>query len=428
MAKHSDTSKAAANARRARERNKMRARVLSFVVAVALAFVAGFLVRGQTALLTSLGFFFTGSEDATSTVSAQTKSTFNAVSSRLAEVEDVLSANSMDGYDLDSATSKTLEALAEATGDEYLCYFDAEHYASYVAESSDADYAGIGVLFADYNGRTYVADVFEGSVAEAHGVQQGDIVVSIDGDSSHDWSLTETVKALDRNDGDRVVITWMRTSSLDAETGDEFTTTLTCSKYSATNVTSELSETVGYIKLRQITQNSADLVSSAITDLTEQGATSFVLDLRDNPGGYLTQAVDIASLFVKSGVLVEVQTLDGSSTKTATGDVVTTAPLVVIVNDYTAAAAEVLAAALQDNQRAEIIGTTTMGKGSVQVVRELSFGGALRYTAAYYKTPLGHDINGVGIIPDRSVGATSDETTDAQKSLALETALELSAA
>ena len=85
------------------------------------------------------------------------------------------------------------------------------------------------------------------------------------------------------------------------------------------NVTTELAGTVGYIKLKQITQNADDLVGKAIADLTAQGATSFVLDIRDNPGGYLTQAVDIASLFVKSGVIVEVQTLDGSSTKTASG-------------------------------------------------------------------------------------------------------------
>ena len=188
------------------------------------------------------------------------------------------------------------------------------------------------------------------------------------------------------------------------------------------NVTTELAGTVGYIKLKQITQNADDLVGKAVADLTAQGATSFVLDIRDNPGGYLTQAVDIANLFVKSGVIVEVQTLDGSSTKTASGPVATEAPLVVLVNGYTSAAAEVLAAALQDNKRAQVVGTQTLGKGSVQVVRELSFGGALRYTAAYYKSPLGHDINDVGVLPDKTVAAGGDAASDAQKRLALETA------
>lgn len=416
-------SKSAANVRKARERNKRFVRLAACVVLAALSFAAGFTVRGQDTFLASLGFF--GAPEAASQANQQTASTFNAVSARMAEVEDILENNSVDTYDLDEATSKSLAAFADATGDGYLRYFDPQHYAAYVKESANSSYAGVGVLFSEYNGRAYAADVFPDSVAEAQGVQQGDIVVAIDGDSSHDWSLTETVKSLSRSDGDTAVVTWMRAASLDAETGDQFTTTLVCSEYSASNVTTELDGTVGYIRLRQITQNAADLVSSAVNDLTSQGALSFVLDIRDNPGGYLTQAVDIASLFVKSGVLVEIQTLDGSSTKTASGASTVTAPLVVLVNEYTGAAAEVLAAALQDNQRAQVVGTTTMGKGSVQVVRELSFGGALRYTAAYYKTPLGHDINNVGVIPDKSVGAGGDSRSDPQKRLALETAQSL---
>ena len=188
-------------------------------------------------------------------------------------------------------------------------------------------------------------------MAEAQGVQQGDFVVAIDGDSSHQWSLTETVKALSREEGSTVVGTWMRPSSLEADTGEEFTTTLECSAYSVPNVTTELAGTVGYIKLKQITQNADDLVGKAIADLTAQGATSFVLDIRDNPGGYLTQAVDLASLFVKSGSIVQIETKDGKSVKSATGNVATDKPLVVLVNENTAAAAEVLAAALQENQR-----------------------------------------------------------------------------
>ena len=234
--------------------------------------------------------------------------------------------------------------------------------------------------------------------------------------------MNEVTASLDRAEGDTVVVTWRRPATLEAEGGEEFTTTLACSKYDVKNVTTSLEGTVGYVKVRQLTQTSADLVKQALADLGSQGALSFVLDIRDNPGGYLTQAVNIANLFVKSGVIVEVQTLDGSSTKTASGPVATEAPLVVLVNGYTSAAAEVLAAALQDNKRAQVVGTQTLGKGSVQVVRELSFGGALRYTAAYYKSPLGHDINDVGVLPDKTVAAGGDAASDAQKRLALETA------
>ena len=191
------------------------------------------------------------------------------------------------------------------------------------------------------------------------------------------------------------------------------------------NVTTSLEGTVGYLKVRQLTQTSADLVKQALADLGSQGALSFVLDIRDNPGGYLTQAVDLASLFVKSGSIVQIETKDGKSVKSATGNVATDKPLVVLVNENTAAAAEVLAAALQENQRATLVGASTLGKGSVQVVRDLSFGGALRYTAAYYLTPQGRAINDVGVTPDVSVGLGGEAGSDNQRSLALETAQSL---
>nr|MBN2923385.1 peptidase [Bifidobacterium sp.] len=219
----------------------------------------------------------------------------------------------------------------------------------------------------------------------------------------------------------QVVITWRRGSSLDDTKGTEFTTTLTVTDQTVKNVATELTNNVGYIQLKQITQNSAQLVRQAIVDLDARGAQSYVLDLRDNPGGYLTQAVDISSYFIKSGTIVRITTKSSDeTTKNATGDVLTDKPLVVLVNGNTSSSAEVIAASLKDNERATIVGTTTLGKGSVQVAHELTFGGALRYTAAYYKSPLDHDIDGLGINPDISIGRSDDD--DNQKSLAMETA------
>ncbi|MCI8469382.1 MAG: PDZ domain-containing protein [Eggerthellaceae bacterium] len=395
-------------------------RLLSLFLVVVVAFVAGFAVRSQTAFVQSLGFTVSPEEASATASSKNLKSTYDSISARVEEVEDLLSDNSLDELDLEQATVSMLEAMLKATGDPYAAYFSPDRYSSYIKESSERSYAGIGVLFSEYNGRAYVADVFEGSEAAAKGVRQGDFVEAVDGDSSRQWTLTEVVNSLARDEGSSVIITWMRPISLDAEKGSEFTTTLVCQRYDVTNVTYELTGEVGYIRLRQITQNASDLVKAAVTDLTNQGATSFVLDIRDNPGGYLTQAVDIASLFVKSGVLVEIRTVDGVSSKTASGVTITDAPLVVLVNGYTSGAAEVLAAALQDNQRAEVVGQTTLGKGSVQVMRELTFGGAVRYTAAYCLSPLGHEINGVGVVPNIMVGTADD--ADTQRLVAVDTA------
>lgn len=154
-------------------------------------------------------------------------------------------------------------------------------------------------------------------------VRSGDFVVAIDGDRGHEWTTNEVTSALKREEGENVVITWRRASSLDDEGGEEFTTTLVCSNYAVKNVETELSDTVGYIKLKQITQNAADLVKNAVADLESQGATSFVLRYRDNPGGFLTQSVDIASLFVKSGTIVKIQTKAEETSKTTSRPYVT---------------------------------------------------------------------------------------------------------
>lgn len=406
--------------RAASTRNKKIIGYLGVFIGVCLAFAVGFAIRGDAPLLTSLGF-------TSLTVSAEknpgatvTGNTNDSLSARVAEVEGIIANDSLDSYDLGDSTLKVLDALAVSTKDTYLHYYDEARYATYLEDNANK-YAGIGVLFAEYKGQCYAVDVFEGSAAATAGVQRGDFVVAIDG-NRQGWSLTEAVKALSRDDGSTAVVTWRRPPNLESEGGREFTTTLTCSPYSEANVTSELSGKVGVVKIRQLTQGCDVLVRQAIHDLQAQGAQSFVLDLRDNPGGYLTQAVDVASIFVKSGVLVQIETIDGTTSKTATGDVATQLPLVVLVNQNTAAASEVLASALQDNQRATLIGDSTLGKGTVQVVRKLSFGGALRYTAARYTTPLGHVINEAGVSPNIAVSQGADTTVDHQKVVAVETA------
>lgn len=400
--------------------------ILFACICVALAFYAGFSIRGDQGLLGKFGFesLVENSDDGSNIT--QSSNVYNSVSARLGEVEDIVVNDSLDSFDLDRATNAVLTAFAEVSKDQYLRYYDADRYAVYVEENSGG-YAGIGVLFSEAEGHAFATDVFPGSVAESADVRVGDYVLAIDGDRSQDWSLTEVVNAVSREEGESVVITWLRGSSFDDTEAKEFTTTLECANYTEPNVVTEMYGTVGYIRLNQITQNSAKLTEDAVKSLTSQGIRALVLDLRDNPGGYLTQAVEVTSLFVKSGTIVGIQTLEQhNTTKTASGNTATDVPTVLLVNENTAAAAEVIAAAMKDNARATIVGHTTLGKGSVQVVRPLSYGGAIRYTAAYYKTPLGNDINGVGVSPDVTVDMGESPGMDNQKNLALETARHLS--
>jgi len=424
MGERGNNQRTAARTRKRRARSYRLIRAFLVVILLCVAFAAGFFVRGQNVFLQSLGFPATVTGITQSEVTDQNavkKDVYNSLSMRVAEVEDILAEDSLDTYNLDEATEGTIAAFGAASNDPYLRYYSYDRYNA-LLNTQDEGYAGIGVLFSEYNGQAYVVDVFEGAPAQLEGVQAGDYVVAINGDRSQTWSRSEVAAVLSQAAGSTVVITWRRPESLEADGGTEFTTTLDCAEYDEQNVTYEYNSErrVGYVKVKQFTQNAASLVQAAITELEAQGARAYVLDLRDNPGGYLSQAVDLASLFMSSGTVVEVQTADGQSAKSATGQPVTNLPLVVITNKNTAAAAEVVAAALKESQRATLVGMTTLGKGSVQVLHELSFGGAMRYTAAYYLTPEGHAIDQVGVSPTVSLDNSSEG--DAQRDYAVEVA------
>lgn len=402
-------------------RNARIIKQLALCMCAVALFCAGFIARGNHELMARLGI-----EESETKAASQVASAYSGeVASRINEVEGILANASLDTYDSDASTAVVLESFLASTNDSFTRYYSADRYSSYVDVTVSDDYPGVGVFFSEYDGQAYALDVFENSSASDAGVMPGDFVVAIDGDRSQQWSATEAINAVQRETGSTVVVTWRRPSSLSEAGGEEFTTTLVCGEYSEPNVTAQMQDEVGYIKLRQFTQNADSLVCQAIVQLTSQGARSFVLDLRDNPGGYLNKAVDVASLFVKSGVVVEIDTADAKTTKQVSGDIETESPLVVLVNGNTSGAAEVLAAALRDAKRATLVGVNTMGRGSVQVTKPLSFGGALRYTAARYKSPAGYSIDGVGVAPDVSIALREDSSDDNQKEIAIDTAASL---
>ena len=408
MASHEKKSKALLSYKR----NAGIVKILGACIFVCLVFCAGFLIRGNTALMNSLGFGGLAVADGASEQKSASEDQ-DSVSNRIKEVESILSSDSLDTYDLNKATTLVLNALISATGDSYLQYYDEKSYRLYLESSSKAD-SGVGVLFGENNGSCYAVDVFEGSKAAASGVQEGDCIVSIDGTKRNTWSMPEVLSAFNRNDGDSVYITWKRPDKTGSG-GKVYSTTLTYASYPETNVTYQIDNLVAYIEIKQLSSDSSSLVRQTLQEVIDKGATSVVLDLRDVPGGYLTQAVEIASLFIPSGTVVQIQTEDTTTVKAADGESVTALPLVVLVNGRTAGSAEVLAAALQEAGRASIVGVQTQGKGTVQVMQPLSFGGALRYTAATYVTPNGRAIEGSGVSPDITVSNTESQQTVAME-------------
>ena len=406
----------------ASSRNSRAFRVMGSFVLICLIFAAGFFLRGNDVLLTRLGMDALSVDVEQNPGATVSGDTFDSLSARIAEVQGVIEQDSLDDYVLDDATRTLITDLLKETGDPYARYYDALSYAAYVATEADETF-GIGILFGDYQNQAYALDVIPGSSSQTAGVQPGDFVVAIDGERKDDgWPLADTIKKVDRGDGGNVVVTWRRPDNVESPGGEEFTTTLTCAPAERKNVGSRMrGKEVGYIKVRQLNRDATTLVAHAISDLTGKGAKAFVLDLRDCPGGYLSQAVELVSLFQGGGVVVQIQTTENVSTRQATGSPLTTAPLAVLVNGNTAAAAEVVAASLQDNDRAVIVGQPTMGKGTVQMMRELSFGGAISYTAAEYLTPQGRNLNQSGVSPNVvAASGRTNSASDIQLELAVE--------
>jgi carboxyl-terminal processing protease len=173
----------------------------------------------------------------------------------------------------------------------------------------------------------------------------------------------------------------------------------------------EEAEGLGYVRLTQFSNGASEKVSEAIEDLLSKGATAIILDLRSNPGGLLSEAVDVGSLFIKEGPIV-VEKLKGGEEKVFEAKRPKTLfelPMVVLVNEGSASASEIVAGAIQDTGRAPIVGQQTFGKGSVQLPHHLSDGSELRVTIAEWLTPSGRQIHGEGITPDIVVERSYDE-------------------
>lgn len=403
--------------------NTRALRAMGGFVIICLVFGLGFFLRGNDAFLDRMGMSALSVDVEQNPGATVSGNTFDSISARIAEVQGLIEQDSLDEYALDTATATLVGDFLKETGDPYSRYYDPSAYVAYTTSAAEETF-GVGVLFGDYQNQAYAVDVIPGSSAQSSGVMVGDFVVAIDGERKDDgWTVAETLKQLEREDGSTVVVTWRRPENLESPGGEEFTVTLTCAQSDHKSVSSGMrNENVGYIKVRQLGRESATLVSDAVKELSGKGATSFVLDLRDCPGGYLTQAVEVASIFQNSGVVVQIRTNEGVTTRSATGSPATSAPLAVLVNGNTAAAAEVIAASLQDNDRAVVVGRTTMGKGTVQLMRELSFGGAISYTVAEYLTPQGRSLNGAGVSPNvvAGSGSASGAGQDIQLNLAIE--------
>jgi carboxyl-terminal processing protease len=222
------------------------------------------------------------------------------------------------------------------------------------------------------------------------------VFLAVNGVRKAKWDLEDFVTRVRGPVGTKVTLEVKR------GTGSPFSVVITRDRIVVPNTeTKTFGADVAYIRLMSFNEPSAGDVRTALAEADKKGAKGYILDLRGNPGGLLTSSVDVASLFVPSGAIVRVDER-GAPEKVikATGAVVTSKPLVVLVDVHSASASEIVAGALQDYGRAVIVGETTYGKGSVQTMLPLKNGGGVKLTTAHYLTPKKRVINGKGVVPD----------------------------
>jgi len=262
-------------------------------------------------------------------------------------------------------------------------------------------FGGLGIQISSQNGVPKVIAPIDGTPADKAGMQPGDLIVAINGQSTQGMGLTKIVRLLRGDPGTKVTIAVLR------GTKKPFDVTITRSIIQVASVKSKLlPDNIGYARITEFGEDTATDFKKAVEGLKGQangGLKGFVLDLRNDPGGLLTAAVAVGGNFLGNGTVVSIRgrnSNDDHVYKANGSDLMPNVPVVVLINGASASASEIVAGALQDRKRATVMGTQSFGKGSVQTVIPLNGHGALRLTTALYYTPNGRSIQGQGISPN----------------------------
>lgn len=312
-----------------------------------------------------------------------------------------------------------MKGFVQAYGDPYTRFVDPEELKEEEIEM-EGEYGGLGIYLGHRDGKTLVISPIEGTPADRVGLKPGDEIVKIGDEVIIGWESQQVVKKLRGPAGTSVTI-WVRRDKEDKLLRFD----IQRENIKLFSVRSEMiDKDTGYIRISQFKQKTGEEVKNAIIDLEQKGAKGLIVDLRNNGGGLLSAAVDVSDLFLDGGLVVSMEgRVDRANDKLyAKPGQQTTLPLVVLVNEGSASASEIVAGALMDRQRAILVGKKSFGKGSVQTLFNLSDGSGLYVTIARYHTPSGVTIDHVGLTPQLTVEGeyNPDRKKDPQLKRAIE--------
>lgn len=318
---------------------------------------------------------------------------------KICQIEEMLDTYYVEDYDKELAEELMYTGLVAGVGDPYTYYLSADSLAEQV-EKNSGHFVGIGVeIYAGDDGYIVVSSVTPGGPAEAAGILVEDKITEVDGESITGKTAADVSALVKGEEGTDVTLTIFRES-----TGEVLEKTVTRQDIQVQTVSWRMmDDNIGYISITNFRENTHNQFKEALDTLEAEGMEKLVLDLRNNTGGLVKSAHEIGEELLPEGIMVYTMDKEGNREDTLCDDVYNDVPMVVLVNGNSASAAEILAGAIQDTGRGELIGTTTFGKGLVQRLFTLPDGSGLNVTIQKYYTPNGTSIHGVGITPDYEV-------------------------
>lgn len=340
---------------------------------------------------------------------------FKVLNAKLQVVKDYLNDNYIGELNTDKMIEGAIKGYVEGVGDDYTEYLSKDDYEELLVNVT-GDFVGIGVyIYKDKENNLIVLAPMENSPAEEAGIEAGDIILSIDGENCNEMDINVASSKIKGEAGSTV--------ELEIQRGTEtLKKTVTRRNVEIKDSTSKvLDDNIGYIALSSFDADCSKKIAEYMSDFQSKGIKSVILDLRNNTGGIVDEAVNISEMFVEKGDVV-LHTYNKTEKETvikSKSGKYTDIKLVVLVNGYSASASEIVTAALKDNKIATIIGTKTYGKGVMQEIQPL-FDGAIKITIEEFKTPNGDTINKKGITPDIVVEDDAETTEDEQLQKAIE--------
>jgi len=376
-------------------------------------------------ILTSMFTAFATYEYVSNQIVTQPSTSLDGLESTLASFRSELEKKYIGEINDDELIEGAIKGYVDALGDPYTTYYTKAEMEEIMEETS-GNYVGIGVyMLQNINDNTITLLPMEGTPAEKAGVLAGDILTKVNKEECSGETIDEAAKKIKGEKGTKVTI--------EVKRNDEIKTfEITRDKVMISHINSEkLENNIGYIEILDFDGGTADEFKTKYEKLEKEGITKLIIDLRNNGGGIVSESLEIADMLLEKGktvLITEDKNKNTEITKTSKEQTIKI-PVVVLVNEYSASASEILAGALKDNQRVTLVGTKTYGKGVIQELHQLSDGSGLKITTNEYFTPNHNKINEVGIEPDIKVElseeakleADLDNKDDAQLQKAIET-------